>query len=168
MTRLGRAFCGVAVACVTAPSAVVARQHQSAPKEAASSLAAGWTGIADVSGRCYYSVPSEWRIDDADRRNAVTASPDGFATVQQAWRAESSWSAFTLRTRLVLMLREVHDDSARRFWVEYDSGWPGTHHFVAVPAADGVCVTYLDVRARGANQLRAAINRIVATIAALD
>jgi len=152
--------CGVALACgaMALASTAIARpaaaqsprdsrnaMHDIAPPST-KGLIPRWTGIIDSTGRCRFSVPPQWTVEDQPGGNSFAAASDGTATAEADWLASSSWSSYRAHLRDTIKATEVHEDSPSRFWVEYLAGWPGAHHYVAIPSAEGVCALQVDVR----------------------
>ena len=127
-------------------------------------LIPGWTGLVDPAGRCRFSVPATWKIDDAQR---LAVAPDGAVTAEEETAASTSWARYRTELSGVLKPIVLHEDSGQRLWFEYDAGWAGVHHYVAVPSADAACVLRIDVRDRPADALTRVVRRIATSLVAL-
>ena len=126
-----------------------------------------WTGLVDASATCYYAVPADWKIDaTSELVNAIAWSADGRAK-SVVMRSSTGWTAVVEGLRSTLRAVAVHEDSAQRFWIEYASAWPGTHHLAAIPAAGGGCLLYVDVDEKVEPHLHAIIKDIIGTLTAL-
>jgi hypothetical protein len=127
-------------------------------------LYVGWTGLVDPTGVCRFSVPANWKSEGADR---LALAPDGSATAAEEWARSPAWSRYKADLYRSLKPQLLLEDSPRRLWFKYDAGWPGVHHYVAVPAADGACVLRIDVREWAAAQLVDIVEKIADSLLAL-
>jgi hypothetical protein len=124
----------------------------------------GWTGLVDPMGHCRFSVPAAWKTHDADR---LAFAPDGAATAAEEWAHSSSWTRYRTDLYRVLKPTVLLQDSSERLWFEYDAGWAGIHHYVAVPARDGACVLRIDMRTQTADKLSSVVGKIAGSLVAL-
>ena len=100
-----------------------------------------WTGLVDLPGHCRFSVPPTWQTHNNDRR---AVAPDGAVSAEEAWLAAVNSAGYQSRLPGIHPLI-LHENSERRVWVEYDAGWPGRHHHVAVPTSEGACTLQIDI-----------------------
>jgi len=127
-----------------------------------------WTGVVDASGTCYYAVPADWKIDAASESvNAIAPSKDGRATAVVVWSSHSGWTSFVGSLRSTLSGIAVHEDSPRRFWIEYAPEWPGVHHVAVIPVSGGGCLLYVDLSEKAEHPLQAIAKDIIRTLTAL-
>ena len=127
-------------------------------------LTRGWKGLVDPLGRCRFTVPSAWRIEDGE---LLATAPDGSATVAEEWTASPTWMHYKAGVAASLKPTVLHEDSARRLWFEYDAGWAGAHHYVAIPAANGACVLRIDVRPPASDAVAETVRQIAVSLLAL-
>jgi hypothetical protein len=135
---------------------------QAAPQEPAyiKGLIPRWTGLVDLVGHCRFSVPPAWQTHNNDR---LAVAPDGAITAEEAWLASVNWPGYRSRLPGIHPL-VVHENSDKRVWVEYDAGWPGRHHHVAVPTTDGACTLRIDVRPNARDTVDAVVRQIVGSL----
>ncbi|OLD15271.1 MAG: hypothetical protein AUJ01_12615 [Acidobacteria bacterium 13_1_40CM_3_65_5] len=127
-----------------------------------------WTALIDVSGACCYAVPPDWKIDAAsESTNTMTSSPDGRATSVVQWSSQAVWPALVATLRSIVPATAVHEQSRRRFWIEYASAWPGVHHLAVIPANGGGCMLYVDVSEKADPRLHATATEIIRSLTAL-
>lgn len=127
-------------------------------------LIPGWTGLVDPMGRCRFSVPADWKVIDADK---LAVAPDGAATALEEWTESTTWARYKASVVGVLKPTVFHEDGPQRLWIEYQAGWAGIHHHVAVPGQAGACVLQIDVRARPAGALDGVVRQLAESLIAL-
>ena len=127
-----------------------------------------WTALIDVSGACCYAVPPDWKIDAAsESTNALASSPDGRAASVVQWSSQATWPTLVATLRSSVLATVVHEQSGRRFWIEYASAWPGVHHLAVIPATGGGCILYVDVSEKADPRLHATATEIIHSLTAL-
>jgi hypothetical protein len=135
---------------------------------AAAEFPAGWTGLFDVTGRCFYAVPPRWKIDDSLKMSGpIAASPDGRVTATIFWSEQHSWSWFTARLRGALRPIVVLEDSANRFWVEYRDSRLAIYQLSAVPNPGGSCMFEVTASEPVADETRRILSAVVDTVTSI-
>ncbi len=125
-----------------------------------------WTGIFDATGRCSFSAPADWKIEEASAAgDSVASAPDGAAPAVLQW-VHQSRTAFQMELRGRQAGAVIHESTPQRVWAEYSAGWPGRHHVAAIDAPDGACLLYVDVTARADHHVDDIVRAIVATLRA--
>ena len=135
---------------------------------AAADLPAGWTGLFDATGRCFYAVPPRWKIDDSSKVSGpIAASPDGRVTATIFWSEQHSWSWFTARLREALRPTVVFEDSATRFWVEYRDSRLAISQLSAVPNPGGSCMFEIAANDPVTDETRRILRAVVDTVTSI-
>jgi hypothetical protein len=94
-------------------------------------------------------------------------APDGTATVEEERVSSETWTRYRTDLYRTLKPTVLHENSTTRIWFEYDPGWNGAHHHVAVPTPDGACVLRIDIRSNAAETLKGVIRQIAESLMAL-
>jgi hypothetical protein len=130
-----------------------------------SSSPSGWTALFDVTGRCSYAVPPDWKIDGAsESANPFAASPDGRVSATLTWSPQAS-ARQTADLRDLAHAKTIHEDSVRRFWMEIVSPPPlGVLHIAVTPSGTGHCMIEIIVSDKSREEARRMVPAIIGTL----
>jgi hypothetical protein len=125
----------------------------------------GWTVLFDGTGRCFYSVPPDWKVDDVSEMiTPFTSSPDGAVTATMRWSAHAPWESATADLRAMRQWKRVHDDSERRYWLEFNEPRARVLHVAVIPSASaGACTIQLEIGDDAREELRRLVPTIIGT-----
>ena len=120
-------------------------------------LKAGWQLL--VREGCRFAVPLSWH-PDADE--AFVRAPDGTSLSVQMVKVVN-WSSYKADLHSTYNRAKVHEDTARRLWLELNDG-PRVEHFIAVDDGATACAGWLETRSGATETPRDTVKRIADSI----